>query len=1193
MSNLQYISWVKQHNAFGSVSGTQYSICVDISGNSYVAYQTNNPIEGATQLGTTDIVVYKVDVNGAFQWAKQTSDFNFATTSTDRFQRISVDSAGNCYLVYPQNGIVVVKLDTHGVFQWRKKNTDLFNTSGGSSNPSISADTTGNCYIAYETTGAITDATTPNATTTGGIDIVVFKLNTSGNLQWVKQSNAFNAAPHNMYPTISVDASANCYISYSTTTLTVTQVVFMKGVNVFKLNTEGNLMWLKINPSTHSRPSYSGLSYPEYVYQTSCVDPSGNCYVAYSATGNVTGGTFTGRQRNVIVFKLDTDGILKWEKQEPSFNSSIGSNDFSSITADSSGNCYIAYNARFLTGLSLSRIALFKLNTNGTFQWILRHTALIGDTAVTFGGAHDQSVYADQYGNCYMAYWTNVKDVLTSTTVLRTAFIAKFSPVSLTYTYNNTQYNSTAQIPDVGRLAAFEQKLNTYTVPQVFTIPTPTNFTSKSNTFTASTIKAIAAAHGSTIDVVALGPTSTEEYMLFPTMATSLTLTDGASTVILSTANGVTQVDGTSVDLDGTFNVGTRTFILKATGSVVISSDVVPTTTTTTTTTTTLPPPTTTSPPLYRIITVSTVAVSIAVPNGSYEVVISESVTYNGGTYSVTGIDTAGQSNPFIFGLTIPKSVTFIGADAFKNCVNLRSVAFPGKSQLLTIGASAFEGTALTSFTIPQGVTSIGEKAFFGVAGLTFVTIPDSVSTIGNNAFPNVTHVTVSTAFANTGLFTASKFPNLTSITTYGINAAFNNFSEVNISSNVIVYTNALATLNTSISGTTNDTAIRNAVTTALAGTKTIAGGLGDGYTPIKLNKTDIDNALSARKVIVDALYANASTTSITIARETQVIDLGIANFSDSASGPDAALFANCEVKLIAKSNYPIPLSTIQPYLRGYTGPMPMTYTDLNVNDTQLYYDSAFWYYEVELLTATTINVKVSQSAMPNYIIGTTITWATNLWASNVSNTSLIRVKDGNTYAFDIGSWKLISLVLRPSDIESITNGTIQVRNSSGQVITNGSALSSLIGSGNYTVYQQVNDGCLLQGTRVKTPNGDVHIETLRKGDFIINQRNEPVLIEKLSKAIHNVKTVHTNNVIYKIPAGTHGARTDVYLTKGHRVMKKNGNVVLPEKLGFLPAPTSEYCDERGDFIVYHIGVNDGERNHLVVNGACIVESWK
>src|SRR5262245_32980957 len=52
-----------------------------------------------------------------------------------------------------------------------------------------------------------------------------------------------------------------------------------------------------------------------------------------------------------------------------------------------------------------------------------------------------------------------------------------------------------------------------------------------------------------------------------------------------------------------------------------------------------------------------------------------------------------------------------------------------------TIGSDAFTGTDVTSVTIPNGVTSIGDYVFFSCTNLATITIPDSVTSIGQGAF--------------------------------------------------------------------------------------------------------------------------------------------------------------------------------------------------------------------------------------------------------------------------------------------------------------------------------------------------------------------------------------------------------------------------------------------------------------------------
>jgi hypothetical protein len=60
----------------------------------------------------------------------------------------------------------------------------------------------------------------------------------------------------------------------------------------------------------------------------------------------------------------------------------------------------------------------------------------------------------------------------------------------------------------------------------------------------------------------------------------------------------------------------------------------------------------------------------------------------------------------------------------------------------------AFKSCALTSVTIPDSVTSIGDRAFDGCTNLTSVTIPNSVTSIGSSAFANCTSLNAITVNA-------------------------------------------------------------------------------------------------------------------------------------------------------------------------------------------------------------------------------------------------------------------------------------------------------------------------------------------------------------------------------------------------------------------------------------------------------------
>ena len=98
------------------------------------------------------------------------------------------------------------------------------------------------------------------------------------------------------------------------------------------------------------------------------------------------------------------------------------------------------------------------------------------------------------------------------------------------------------------------------------------------------------------------------------------------------------------------------------------------------------------------------------------------------------------QSCEKLTSVTIPNNVTEIGNGAFTNCDNLKS--FYGKfasddNRCLIVNEelNSFAPAGLTTYTIPNNVTEIGNYAFYCCSNLTSITIPNSVTAIGDFAF--------------------------------------------------------------------------------------------------------------------------------------------------------------------------------------------------------------------------------------------------------------------------------------------------------------------------------------------------------------------------------------------------------------------------------------------------------------------------
>jgi hypothetical protein len=181
------------------------------------------------------------------------------------------------------------------------------------------------------------------------------------------------------------------------------------------------------------------------------------------------------------------------------------------------------------------------------------------------------------------------------------------------------------------------------------------------------------------------------------------------------------------------------------------------------------------------------------------DVVIPAEVTYNGKSYSVTGIGTnAFAGSKYLTSLSLPSTITYFGEDVFPLCQSLHTilvdennphyfvysgvlysrnpdaifyvpralsglveildgvkeipstafnlcsfveqVVIPNSVQTIKDGAF-FRCTSLTDVTIGSGVTSIMRDAFSDCTSLEVIKIPSNVKTIGGSAFSGCTNL--------------------------------------------------------------------------------------------------------------------------------------------------------------------------------------------------------------------------------------------------------------------------------------------------------------------------------------------------------------------------------------------------------------------------------------------------------------------
>ena len=286
----------------------------------------------------------------------------------------------------------VAKFDSTGNFLWVK----TFRGDNSTAFRGITTDSSNNIYLTGLYYGSIDmnpGAAVDTRTAAGSSDAVILKLNSSGDLQWVKTYGSSGSdGGLSLAINSSGDVIATGYFLYTTnfdsgntnTSLSTTA----QTVSIMKLTSSGDFQWVK---------GFSlGVSGSSVAYSIK-IDSAGDLVLIGTFTGTVdfdpsaSASSLTANSTDIFITKLSSLGVFVWVKQ---IGNSTGERA-TEIAIDSSQNLFVtgyfqgvtdfdpgAGTSNLTSSTNVDDAFVLKLDSSGNFLWA---KALIGDSNASTG----------------------------------------------------------------------------------------------------------------------------------------------------------------------------------------------------------------------------------------------------------------------------------------------------------------------------------------------------------------------------------------------------------------------------------------------------------------------------------------------------------------------------------------------------------------------------------------------------------------------------------------------------------------------------------------------------------------------------------------------------------------------------------------------------------------------------------------
>ncbi|MDM0115177.1 SBBP repeat-containing protein [Variovorax sp. J22R133] len=206
---------IREDGAVGLVRDAALAVATDPSGNVVIGGHTEGVFNAPENRVGIDPFIAKYSAGGSLLWVRQVFDHG-ALSGEYAIRGVATDSAGNIYGVGDTVGalpgntsaggrdIIVVKYDPAGNPLWQRQfGSDANNDSGNA----IAVDASGSAFVVGNSGGQL-----PGQAPNQGLDFYIAKLDTNGNLLWIRQSGTSSGTSDSANG-VTLDAAGNAYMT--------------------------------------------------------------------------------------------------------------------------------------------------------------------------------------------------------------------------------------------------------------------------------------------------------------------------------------------------------------------------------------------------------------------------------------------------------------------------------------------------------------------------------------------------------------------------------------------------------------------------------------------------------------------------------------------------------------------------------------------------------------------------------------------------------------------------------------------------------------------------------------------------------------------------------------------------------------------------------------------------------------------